>query len=183
MDAAAEVNANIPMIIMGDMNIQPHLSMTLTSALHTDAGFDAALQHSVKTSSRLEHTCFAASRSLGTRIDVAMCNRVANSSMDNYRTIHDSGIPVHLLITIELNIPQYHKRVQQACKPRRIPFDVTDPSSDGEHLTASNVAANIWNIIEEKWTVAVCADDVARMWDLWPWWSEEYLFVSLRVGC
>ena len=60
---------DVPIVILGDFNVPPDRSVTLSAILGQGAFFDLATIHSAQHDSQPQNTCFAHETSAGTRID------------------------------------------------------------------------------------------------------------------
>eukprot|EP00973_Karenia_brevis_P081566 11306930-Karenia_brevis.AAC.1 len=81
-DSAAELG-NVPIMVLGDVNVIPDCSAMLCTALNTGRWFDADAYFSGMAGSAPRSTCFAGD-SEGTRIDVVMCNAVCMPSLSGF---------------------------------------------------------------------------------------------------
>eukprot|EP00973_Karenia_brevis_P064600 8975664-Karenia_brevis.AAC.1 len=106
LEASAELG-NVPVFVLGDLNVCPPSSPTWRAAMATGRWMDAAVEYASASSGIVRPTCYANSGSPGSRVDAILLNNVAFALMTKFQTIYTSGLPTHLPIAVELDVQAY----------------------------------------------------------------------------
>ena len=172
--AAAELG-NVPVLILGDINVPPEASFAVSAALKTGRWVDAAAAVAAASGSSPDATCFVRDTSIGSRIDVILCNSIAAASLLDFGVVLDSGLPVHLPVACSLNLHAFSQEVPQVSKPRAVPLGWVDPEPEAEQWQSDRCVAQVWQAFEEAWQRGLRTTDVECLWAAWSAAAEKYL--------
>ena len=109
---AAELG-NVPVTLLGDLNVPPEMSGALQAAVSTGRWIDAALECATARACEPANTCFVRETSVGSRIDVAWFNNVAAAALIACNTISDTGFPTHVPLVAEVQLARYEQFVRR----------------------------------------------------------------------
>jgi len=173
--AAAELG-NVPVVVVGDLNVPPDASLVISSALMTGRWVDAACAVAVATGTTPDATCYVRDTSEGTRIDAVLCNSVAGSALLDFGVVVGSGLPVHLPVACSLEYGTFSQLAPSVCKPRAMPLAWRDPEPEAEQWQADRCVAEVWRNHSEDWQVALVGANVEKLWRIWSAAAEKYLY-------
>ena len=120
---AVNAYGDVPIVIMGDVNVPPELSMNIQSAIMSGGWCDTADMIAKARNEQPCPTCYVRDTSPGSRIDVILCNRIAKQFLHDFGVLLDSGIPTHLPIAAIFSFDTYTQHVRRVARPMRIPLD------------------------------------------------------------
>ena len=146
---------NVPICIMGDINVPPELSRAVQNAVRHGGWVDAAHEIAAARAKSPAATCFAQESSEGTRIDVMLLNNVAAQSLVDADVVAGTGLPVHLPIAGALASSALQQDTLQVIRPQALPLDWIDPEPEAEQRTAERTAADIWRKSDADWHLAL----------------------------
>ena len=87
----------VPITILADLNITPHLSLAVRSAIDVGRWADCAARVAEATASAPPATCYVHAGP-GSRIDVVLANRICRHAICDVGLVAATGIPTHLLV-------------------------------------------------------------------------------------
>ena len=166
---------DVPVMIAGDVNVNPDTSSALQRAVATGRWLDAAHVCAQSQGFVADPTCFVRSTSVGSRIDVIFMNSVMRPMLGEAGALLDSTLPVHCPVASELGLACGKRVVQVMQTPRRIPLGFVDPDIDAEACSSDHVCRKIVALSASAWNKACNCRDVEEMWRLWCRDAEEYL--------
>ena len=173
--AAAAEYGNVPVVLIGDVNVPPETSLAVSSAIMTGRWVDAACSIAAARGEAPDPTCFVHDVSAGSRIDVILCNSTASGMLMDFGLVGDSGLPVHLPVACKLRLQAASQIVKRSLKPLRIPLDWEDSVEEAERLHSDREWDDVWQVAADAWTGAMRAQDIETMWKLWTETAESYL--------
>ena len=83
---------DVPITILADLNITPHLSLAMRSAFDVGGWADCAALVAEATASSLPATCYVHAGP-GNRIDVVLANRISKHALCDVGLVGNTGIP------------------------------------------------------------------------------------------
>lgn len=95
---------NVPVMILGDFNVDPSRSATIQNALSTRGWRDVATKIAEATGHPVVATCFKSPS--GTRIDAAIYTCAA-AVVSDFSVLQDSGLPTHRPIVATMHRREY----------------------------------------------------------------------------
>ena len=112
LDVLAPLGPDVPVLILGDINVDPAnspvLSHAITKGLLTDLG----------------HNCgptFFPTHGNARRLDVALATKAAASALLSIEALPDTGLPGHLPLALKLDIPSFSEQVPRIRRPAAFP--------------------------------------------------------------
>ena len=93
---------HVPILILGDFNVNPDKSATIQNAMATRGWHDVAVRFADVTGGAAQATCFKSPA--GTRIDAVICNTCATMVVRDFKVIEDSGLPTQKPIQVSLDV-------------------------------------------------------------------------------
>jgi len=117
--AAAAGLGDVPVVILGDINVPPEASSAVSSALMTEWWIDAASAIAAAFGSAPDATCFVQDTSVGSRLDVIFCNSVAGALLVDFGLVADCGLPVHFPVACAFRWEAAVQHVRKVEKGRR----------------------------------------------------------------
>ena len=115
LEVAAELG-DAPVLVMGDLNVDPGSSLVLRAAVASGCWHDAAAEKALALGEPAPCTCFARG-SAGTRIDAIFCNAAVAPALRDVAVIEDTGIPTHVPVVVDLAVETYGQRVRRLARP------------------------------------------------------------------
>ena len=126
----------MPVMIMGDLNIDPDASAVVQSAVRHGGWVDTAKICADARGMACDPTCFVRDTSQGSRIDAILCNSVARAALLNAGVLGTCALPTHRPVACSLTLDAYSQSAQKIRTPQAFPLDFLDPEADGEECTA-----------------------------------------------
>ncbi len=167
--AAAAALGNVPVLVMGDLNVPPEKSAVLQAACATGAWYDLA-EEAAGAGGQPAPTCFASPD--GTRIDLVFGNAQAAPTLRGVEVPPDAGLPVHRPVQATLDMAAYAQERNRVKQPRAFPTEEWEKwPKEREALEARRIR----DAAAQAWAAAERQQDVAGMWRLWNEMAEEYL--------
>ena len=167
----AELGA-VPVMILADLNIVPHLSLAVRSAIDVGGWADcAALVAEAKASAPLATCCVHTSP--GSRIDVVLANRISKHALCVVGLVDCAGIPTHLPVAAVFQFAEYEQTVTTIVRMKKIDLNLKDSEPEAEELAANRVVGDILTWQRTAW--AMQQRNVQRLWEPWCESSEAYL--------
>ena len=120
---------NVPVLILGDLNIEPELSPVIRAAVATKRWVDAEAAMSCWYGRPPRPTCYASSES-PSRIDVCLCSSTLARSLEAVDVLLDTGIPTHTPLQIDFNFDPTAGRVNRLPQPCRFAMEEWEDWSD-----------------------------------------------------
>ena len=121
---------NVPVLVMGDINVDPDASPAVQSAARLGGCVDSAKVCAVARGISCDRTCFVRDTSLGTRIDAIFCNAAARGALGDCGVLDDCAVPTHRPVACELRLEAYAQEANVLRRPGAISLDFVDPDAD-----------------------------------------------------
>eukprot|EP00660_Eupelagonema_oceanica_P019294 gene19294-biopygen28237 len=173
--AAAELG-NVPVLIIGDLNVETQESDVLREALATGRWEDAAALWAEMLGHEPEWTCETARRegeaSSRSRIDLLLANNTALNAMRTVAVRRGVGLETHAPVTMELDVDTFGQRAAQLNQPRAFPVEHWEKWPEERMLEAADAAVGK---VATSWREALAAADVEHLWRLFNTAAEQYL--------
>ena len=96
----------MPITILADLNITPHLSLAVRSAIDVGRWADCAALVAEATASAPPVTCYVHAGP-GSRIDVVLANRTCKHALCDVGLVGNTGIPTHLPAAAVFQLAEY----------------------------------------------------------------------------
>ena len=128
----------VAVLILGDFNTTREASASLDAALSSGQYWDAAEVVAQVREEEPQNTCFVKDTSVGSRIDLVLCNTQAVTMLQDARVEQDAGLPTHkpVIASFDLDLgPQKGLRYRMLCK---LPTESQDPDPDADSYQARN---------------------------------------------
>ena len=153
-------------MLLADLNITPHLSLAVRSAIDIGGWADCAALVAEATASSPPATCYVHAGP-GSRIDVVLANRISKHALRDAGLVGDTGIPTHLPVAAVFQFAEYEQTVTTMVRMRKIDLNFKDPEPEAEQLTADRVVACILAKQNDAWSCAApatkCAEALGTM--------------------
>ena len=113
----------MPITILTDLNITPHLSLAVSSAIDVGGWADCAALVAEATASPVLATCYVHAGP-GSRIDVVLANRICKHALCDVGLVGATGIPTHLPVAAVLQFAKYEQTVTTIVRMKKIDFEL-----------------------------------------------------------
>ena len=166
----------MPITILADLNITPHLSLAVRSAIDVGGWADCAAL--VGVSQRTPATCYVHAGP-GSRIDVVLANRIIKHALCDVGLVGATGIPTHLPVAAVFQFAQYESIVTAVLRMKKIALNLKDPERERSsslqtvlwHTHPGNAAttrAEALGAVERE-----CRSLLAQANEAWTWHKES----------
>eukprot|EP00662_Eupelagonemidae_sp_cell21_P006360 gene6360-47037_t len=118
--AAAELG-NVPILVVGDINVEVQESAVLREALATGRWEDTAAAWAELNGVEPEHTCESGTGR--SRIDVMLANAIALDALRLVSVRRGIGLETHTPLTMQLDLDAFSQRARQLRQPRAFPVE------------------------------------------------------------
>ena len=132
----------VPITILADLNVTPHLSLAVCSAIDVGGWAHCAALVAEATASSPLATCYVHAGP-GSRIDVVLANRISKHALCDVGLVGNKGISTHLPVAAVFQFAEYEQIVTTIVRMRKIDLHFKDPEPEAEQLTADRVVAHI----------------------------------------
>ena len=128
----------VPVMLLADLNITPHLSLAVRSAIDIGGWADCAALVAEATATSPPATCYVHAGP-GSRIDVVLANRISKHALCDAGLVGDTGIPTHLPVAAVFQFAEYEQTVTTMVRMRKIDlnFKIRSPRRSSSPLTGS----------------------------------------------
>ena len=155
---------DLPVLILTDLNLQPHDSDNCRSACLQGGWLDAAL-----AASNFDPTHYP-SHGNARRLDAVFLNKTAASAFSKYSILEDTGIPSHKPIRVVLQIPRFAALYNQLKRPRSFPAVLdSDPNLEAA------LAEHSFHKHQADWNSAWSARDTDALFKCFNNFAEAFL--------
>eukprot|EP00973_Karenia_brevis_P091639 12408440-Karenia_brevis.AAC.1 len=161
---------NVPVVIAGDLNVDPQRSAALCSALASRRWVDAELASSSFSGRPPRPTCFSGSSP--TRIDIILCNDIFASSLRGVRVVDETGLPTHMPVAALCDFAHFSDQVWRMRRPAEFQVKAWAKWKKGDEEC---LASDIFEYFIKEWFEALETSSVDELWKLWCQMAETYL--------
>ena len=172
---------DVPVLIGGDMNIDPVKSAALRAAFSTGRWREAAELQKMIDGLQMQNTCFAHETSVGSRIDSIIVSHGLSQTFRAFQVIEDKQIPVHRILRAEFELSLAQQEGWKYFTPQAFPSksEWEDPDPDAEAYQGWDATTHVLMETQAEWEEAMQSQDSTRMLNCFSRSSESYL--SLRA--
>ena len=150
-------------MILADLNISPHLSLAVRSAIDVAGWADTAVVVAEASALEPAATCFVHAGP-GSRIDAVLANRIAKHLLCDVGLVGSSGIPTHEPVAAVFQLAECEQTATTIARLKEIDLTFRD-----------RVVSHILKKQNDEWTKAKQQHDVQRLWMLWCEGAQAYL--------
>ena len=115
LEVTSQLGPDAPVLVLGDINVEPEASPVLSHALSKGLLNDLGM-HCGPT--------FYPTHGKARRLDVALGTKAVAAAFESLHALQDTGLPGHLPLALELNIPSFSEIVPRLRKPASLPESI-----------------------------------------------------------
>eukprot|EP00660_Eupelagonema_oceanica_P019539 gene19539-biopygen13492 len=169
LEAAAELG-DVPVLILGDLNVRIENSALLQTALASGQWTDIAEEWAIASGTQPEPTYVRGE--VESRIDYALARGPLVSTVRDFAVIQDSGIKSHRPLSAELDMEAYEQKVLRPAMPKAFPVDRWDKwGQQKEEQEAKEAVLKV----QERVEAADKEDDTVQLYEAFCDAAEGYL--------
>ena len=170
-------NANLPVILLGDFNVEPQYSPTVSYEVNTGNWVDVGRSCAEVRGEQPKWTFRQGD--VTSRIDLCLLNGAAMNLFENFEMWDHAGctIPNHKIQCLTLRLGEGTQSANKVRRPWEIPEHIPLCQEDHEYLTNEVV-----NRYSDQLDEAFAFGEVDVFWNIWSCMAEKWLLESAAVS-